>query len=338
MTTRSKAGITRPNPRYLLSCEAIPKEPKSVKTALRHSGWKQAMEVELQALIDQKTFQLVPKSPTMHVLGTKWVWKTKLKSDGSLDKLKARYVAKGFNQVAGLDFQETFSPVIKHSTVHLVLSLATMNGWSLRQLDVKNAFLHGPLDEPVYVSQQPGFVNPLYPDHVWKLNKALYGLKQAPRTWFNRLSSYLVSYGFFCSTADPSLFVYRVSNVTMLLLLYVDDIILTGNDQATLHAFIHQIGLEFAIKDMGLLHFFLGIEVHYTSSGLFLTQSKYAREVLQCATMDACNAIATPMQTSRSFDDDIAFSDPHLYRSIASALQYLTITRPDLTYCVNHLC
>ena len=132
--------------------------------------------------------------------------------------------------MAGLDFQETFSPIVKHSIVRLVLSLATMNGWILRQLNVKNAFLHDPLDEPVYVSQPPDFVNPLYPDHVWKLNKALYGLKQAPRTWFNRLSSYLVSYDFFCSTADPSLFVYQVSNVTVLLLLYVDDIILTGND------------------------------------------------------------------------------------------------------------
>ena len=121
------------------------------------------MEAELQALVDQKTFRLVPWTPTMRVLGTKWIWKTKLNSDGTLDKLKACYVAKGFNQVAGVDFQETFSPVIRYSTVRLVLSLATMNGWILRQLDVKNAFLHGPLQEPVFVSQPPGFVDPMHP-------------------------------------------------------------------------------------------------------------------------------------------------------------------------------
>ena len=256
MTTRSKDGIHCPNKWYLLTCETIPKEPKSVKTALRHPGWKQAMEAELQALVDQKTFRLVPRTPTMRVLGTKWIWKTKLNSDGTLDKLKARYVAKGFNQVAGVDFQETFSPVIRYSTVRLVLSLATMNGWILRQLDVKNAFLHGPLQEPVFVSQPPGFVDPMHPDHVWQLNKALYGLKQAPRTWFDRLSSFLIDYGFKCSTADPSLFVFHVDNVVMLLILYVDDIILTGNDQSGLHEFINHVGHSFAIKDMGRLHFF----------------------------------------------------------------------------------
>ena len=178
----------------------------------------------------------------------------------------------------------------------------------------------------------------LHPDHVWQLNKALYGLKQAPRTWFDRLSSFFIDYGFKCSTADPSLFVFHVDNVVMLLLLYVDDIILTGNDQSGLHEFINHVGHSFAIKDMGRLHFFLGIEVQYTSYGLFLTQSKYAREVLERANMNECNSIATPMMVHSSEDDGSLFLDPQLYRSIAGALQYLTFTRPDLTYCVNYLC
>ena len=271
MVTRSKVGTHCPNKNYLLSSTLIPKDPKTTKTALRHPGWKKAMEDELQALKDQNIYQLVPLTPNMRVLGTKWIWKIKLNSDGSFDRLKARYVAKGFNQIAGLDFQETFSPVIKYSTVRLLLSIATMNGWHLKQLDVKNTFLHGPLAEPVYVSQPPDFEDPTFPNHVWKLNKALYGLRQAPRAWFNCLNSYLLHYGFTCSIADPSLFIYHHQDVIIILLLYVDDIILTGNSSNALDSFVHELSSRFNIKDLGRLHYFFGIEVHHTSYGLFLT-------------------------------------------------------------------
>ena len=213
-----------------------------------------------------------------------------------------------------------------------------MNGWTLKQLDVKNAFLHGPLTEPVYVSQPPGFEDPTFPEHVWKLNKALYGLRQAPRAWFNCLSSYLIHYGFTCSTADPSLFIYRHQDILIILLLYVDDIILTGNSIHELDSFVHELSSRFNIKDLGHLHYFLGIEVHHTSYGLFLTQAKYAKDVLDRAQMLDSNAVATPMSVKNNFDDDSVFQDPHLFRSIAGALQYLTFTRPDLAYSVNYLC
>ncbi|KAK3037795.1 hypothetical protein RJ639_030714 [Escallonia herrerae] len=163
----------------------------------------------------------------MNVVGCKWVNKTKLWQNGSLERLKARLVAKGFKQIPGVDFLETFSPVIKPATIRIVLTIALARNWDIRQLDVKNAFLHGYLTEPVFMEQPPRFQDPYKLRHVCKLNRALYGLRQAPRAWFDCFITFLLATGFFCSTADSSLFVHRSSRGTILLLLYVDDIILT---------------------------------------------------------------------------------------------------------------
>ena len=197
----------------------------------------------------------------MHVIGCKWVLKPKLKPDGSLDRLKARLVAKGYHQIDGVDYTETFLPVIKPGTIRLVLSLALVRHWDIRQLDVKNAFLHGVLTEDIYMEQPPSMINPKFPSHVCKLQRALYGLKQAPRAWFDRLSTFLLKYGFLCSLADPSLFVFHCSSGSLILLLYVDDMLLTGSDSQLLSSFIQLLHTEFAMKDLGPLHHFLGIEV-----------------------------------------------------------------------------
>ncbi|GKV27237.1 hypothetical protein SLEP1_g36430 [Rubroshorea leprosula] len=200
-------------------------EPKSVKTALKSSHWVKAMQEELVALQKNATWTLVPlPSPSINVVGSRWVFKTKLHSDGSLDRFKARLVAKGFSQIPGVDFDETFSPVLKPTTLRLVIALATTLKWPLRQLDVKNAFLHGQLKETVYMTQPPGFEDPSYPNYVCKLNKSIYGLKQAPRAWFDTFTLHLLKMGFKCSQADSSLFVLHTNHGTALLLLYVDDI------------------------------------------------------------------------------------------------------------------
>ncbi|KZV20191.1 cyanohydrin beta-glucosyltransferase-like [Dorcoceras hygrometricum] len=145
MVTRASRGIYKPNPRYafLLVGADIPREPRSVKTALQQTEWRAAMLDELAALNHNQTWTLVPRAPHMHVVGSKWVFKTKLKADGTLDRLKARLVAKGYHQIDGIDYVETFSPVIKPGTIRLVLSLDMVQRWDIRQLDVKNAFLHG---------------------------------------------------------------------------------------------------------------------------------------------------------------------------------------------------
>lgn len=341
MTTRSQKGIVKPNPKYALtvdSYQTIPHEPKTTKSALSYPGWKLAMLEELAALHQAKTWKLVPRTPHMHVIGLKWVFKTKLKPDGSLDRLKARLVAKGYHQIGGLDYTETFSPVIRPGTIRTVLSVALVNLWPIRQLDVRNAFLHGYITEDIYMEQPPGMADLQFPNHVCKLQRSLYGLKQSPRCWFDRPSTFLISCDFFCSLADPSLFVRHSAQGTLILLVYVDDMLITGSSTILVHSFIQTLSHEFSIKDLGPVHHFLGIEISTTSKGLQLSQAHYALTILERSKMIDCKPMSTPLDVKlKSPGHAITLADPSLYRGIVGALQYLTITRPDLSYSVNYV-
>ncbi|XP_035845798.1 uncharacterized mitochondrial protein AtMg00810-like [Helianthus annuus] len=218
----------------------------------------------------------------------------------------------------------------------MVLALATIYGWSLRQLDVRNAFLNGNLTETVYMEQPPGFINSQFPHHVCRLQKALYGLKQAPRAWFQRLSTFLLNNGFLCSKADTSLFVYKKGASIVYLLVYVDDKIVTGSDPQLIQLFITRLHKEFSVKDLGILGYFLGLEVAYSATGVYLSQAKYAHDILARAGLLDSKPVDTPLSTTDTFHSKgDSFHDPTLYRSLVGALQYLTITRPDLSYAVN---
>lgn len=196
MTTRSKTGIRKPNPRYaLVASKTIPSLPQTVADALAHPGWHQAMIEELDSIYQNHTWSLTPATAEMNILGCRWIFTVKLNADGSLNKLKARLVAKGFKQEEGVDFIETYSPVVRTSTIRIVLAVATSLDWSITQLDVKNAFLHGDLHEPVYMVQPPGFEDHTILHHVCSLKKAFYGLKQDPRAWFDKFTHFLIEYG-----------------------------------------------------------------------------------------------------------------------------------------------
>lgn len=274
MTTRAKAGVHKPNPRYALLTTS---EPRSVAAALKDPRWTQAMEEEMENQKVNHTFHLVPYEPSMSVLGSRWIFRQKLKADGSEDKCKARLVVKGNEQEERVDYLETFSPVVRTATIRIVLGVATTKNWPLTQLDVKAAFLHGELNEDIYMTQPPEFKDQAHPTHVCKLDKAIYGLKQAPRSWFDKFTNFLLEYGFKCSTADPSVFVYHTNGKTIILLLYVDDIILTGSDSDQIQQLIKDLSLQFSMKDLGSLHYFLGIQVESTPNGLFLHQKKICR-------------------------------------------------------------
>ena len=202
MQTRSKSGIFKPK----IFSAALHQEPTCVPLALAHLEWKKAMQDEFSALLRNHTRELVSLTAASHIIQTKWVFRTKLKADGSLDKYKAQLVAKGFQQNACIDILETFSPVIKPSTIRIIFTLAISKGWDIQQIDVNNAFLNGDLHEDVFMTQPEGFEDPIKPNHVCKLCKALYGLKQAPRAWFEKLKSALLSWGFKKSVSDTSLF------------------------------------------------------------------------------------------------------------------------------------
>jgi hypothetical protein len=183
------------------------------------------MQSEINALNHNKTWILVDKAPHMKPIGNKWVYKIKHKTDGSVERYKARLVAKGYNQVEGLDFFDTFSPVAKITTVRTLIALASINSWHLHQMDVNNAFLHGDLQEEVYMDVPQG-VTCSKPNQVCKLIKSLYGLRQASRKWYEKLTSLLIDQGYSQSSSDYSLFILRHGSEFTALLVYVDDIIL----------------------------------------------------------------------------------------------------------------
>jgi hypothetical protein len=203
-------------------------EPRNLDEALQDSNWKEAMQAEY-SLMKNKTWHLVPPQRGTNVIDCKWVYKIKRKQDGSLDRYKARLVAKGFKQRYGIDYEDTFSLVVKAAIIRIILSVVVARAWSMRQLDVQNAFLHGLLEEEVYMRQPPGFEDSSHPNYICKLDKALYGLKQAPRAWYSRLSKKLVDLGFHSSKADTYLFFYSKNGITMFMLVYVDDIIVISS-------------------------------------------------------------------------------------------------------------
>ena len=314
--------------------------PKNLGEALSHPGWNAAMTYEINTCDETKTWSLVPYPSGAHVLGCGWVHKIKLNADGTVEKLRSRLVAQGDEQEEGVDFLETYSHVVRAATVRMVLHTATINHWDIKQLDVKNAFLHGDLTETVYMKQPPGFKNPEHPDYVCLLHKAIYGLKEAPRAWFDKFSPFLLSFGFICSVKDPSLFIYHHGGTTIFLLLYVDDMALTGNDSSVMKKLLQSLSSEFRIKDMGPLSYFLGIQVQYMLTGLFLNQEKYASDLLQTTRMLDCSPMPTPLplQLDRVPHQEEYFSDAKYFRSLAGKLQYLTLTRPDLQFAVNLVC
>lgn len=281
---------------------------------------------------------MVPPDPTYNIVGCRWVFRIKQNSDGTVDRFKSRLVAKGFNQRPGVHYFETYSPVVKHPTIRLVLGQAVGRGWLLRQLDVNNAFLEGPLSEEVYMAQPPGFVDVDKPDYVCKLFKAIYGLKQAPRAWYTVLRDFLLEAGFFNFVADMSLFILHKAGITLFVLGYVDDIVVTGNSPTHVQLFIDLLTARFSLKDVGALSYFLGIEVTRTVNGLTLTQMKYINDLLQRTNMVCCKPVSTPMADHPTLTattaSGVLLTDPTEYRSIVGSLQYLLFTRPDIAFAV----
>ncbi|GJT27040.1 ribonuclease H-like domain-containing protein [Tanacetum coccineum] len=258
------------------------------------SKWRNAMFDEYNALIKNGTWILVPRPTGVNVVRSMWLFKHKFHANEMLSRYKAQLVANGSSQQQGIDVDETFSPVVKPTTIRIVLSLAVSRKWPIYQLDVKNAFLNDDLFETVYMHQPPGFTDPRFPHHGSQ-----------------------VAY----------------------LLIYVDDIILTSSSPALLQQIIDSLHKEFDMTDLGALNYFLGISTDRTSTGLFLSQKKYALQLLECAHMVHCNPSRTPVDTeSKLGPEGVPVQDPTLYRSLAGGLQYLTFTRPDLYYAVQQVC
>ena len=315
-------------------------EPSSYAKASQHDCWIKAMQAELDALQSNETWRLTPLPPHKTAIGCRWIYKIKHRADGSIERYKARLVAKGYTQMEGLDYLDTFSPVAKLTTVRFLLAIAAMNNWHLRQLDVNNAFLHGELDEEVYMQVPPGLTIQ-NPNLVCRLQRSLYGLKQASRQWFLKLSSLLTTHGFQKSQLDHSLFLRFTGSITTILLVYVDDIILTGNSSSEIQEIITILDQTFKIKDLGNLKYFLGLEVARSSNGIHLSQRKYTLDILSDSGMLGCRPNTTPMDYSTKLHTTagtpLSDAESSSYRRLVGRLIYLTNTRPDIMYAVQQL-
>jgi hypothetical protein len=227
------------------------------------------MNMEFKTLQANSTWHLVPPKKGINIIDCKWVYKIKWWSDGSVDMYKARLVDKGFKKQYEIDYEDTFSPAIKAATIHLIILVAMSQGWSLRHLDVHNAFLNGVLEEEVYMWQPPGYEDKKVPHYLCKLDKALYELKQAPWAWYSRLSSMLKSFGFSASKIDTSLFFYNDDKCTVYVLVYVDDIIISSSSPVFTDTQVRKLNQEFSLKDLGDLHYFLGVVVKRSKQNLW---------------------------------------------------------------------
>lgn len=293
MVTWSRNDIFKP--KAYVSSKPAYVEPSIDDEALAYPGWKAAMQGENNALLNNTTWRLEPFDDSMHVISNKWVYRIKRKSDGSVERYKARLVARGFEQQAGVDFLDTFSPVIKPITVILVMSLVVTHSWPIQHIDVNNAFLKGHLKEIIYMKQPYSFVDPKFPTQVCRLIRSIYGMRQAPRAWFDRLKKYLVDWGFTRSPFDHSLFIYKMKTHLLLVLVYVDDILVTGGDSDLISKLIVDLDMEFSLKTLGEVSYFLGIEVHRSVAGITLHQSKYIRDLLHRTNLMDCKPCCSPI-------------------------------------------
>ena len=324
---------------YSLIATTCNEEPLTFEDAFDDPLWINAMQSEMDSIHRNGTWELCELPKGKNVIGTKWVYKIKRKSDGSIDRYKARLVAKGYAQQYGIDYEETFAPTSRMTTIRTVVALAAHRGWKVHQLDVKTAFLNGDLQEEVYVKQPPGFAMKGKEHMVCRLNKALYGLKQAPRAWYEKIHKHLIALGFTCSPIESTLYVCKDGVDLIVLVLYVDDILLTGPCAAKLDILMVDLQYSFDVTYLGLLSYYLGIQFVSVEGGIMMHQAKYVEKLLQRFGFEDCKPVATPVETGFRFsvEDSSDVFDTSLYQQAVGCLIYACNTRPDIQYAVSQL-
>lgn len=318
-------------------CLLAADEPMGVDDALEEDCWVDVMKSELKSIQENDTWCYADLPKGQRAIGLKWVYKVKRDPEGTILKHKARLVAKGYAQKQGVDYEEVFAPVARLETVRLILALATQGSWEVHHMDVKSAFLNGVLSEEVYVHQPPGFLNPKYPGKVLRLKKTLYGLKQAPRAWNAKLDSELQKLGFVRSEEEHAVYKKGCGSSLLLLGVYVDDLIICGPDRNNIAEFKSQMSKTFSMSDLGMLSYYLGMEVKQSPGQISICQRAYAIKIIEQCGMTGCNSVDTPMEQNCKLlpgKPDLA-RDVTKYRSIVGSLRYLVNTRPDIAFAVG---
>ena len=312
--------------------QSLGTDPKSYREAIASENkerWKEAMESEWNALKDNETFEIVKARHGIRPVGCRWVFKTKLKADGTIERYKARLVARGFSQRPGIDFFETFAPVARLESIRIILAIAVSKGYKIYQADVKNAYLNGTIDTEIYMDLPEGY---LVEGKMLRLKKGLYGLKQAGRLWYNTFDEFMKAQKYTNLRSDPC--IYKGNN--MVIILYVDDIIMCGTYQ-DIHAYMTQAQATFKMQDFKQLEWFLGISVKAYDTGIKLSQELYITKILQRFNMTDCKPHTTPESVTKT-DSDECLKTNIPYRELVGSLMYLAnATRPDIAQSVGKL-
>ncbi|GJY11841.1 putative ribonuclease H-like domain-containing protein [Tanacetum coccineum] len=320
----------------LFACFLSQMEPKKVTQALNNESWVEAMKELLQFKL-LNVWTLVNFPHGKKAIGTKCVFRNKKDERRIVVRNKARLVAQGHKQEKGIDYDKVFAPVARIEAIRLFLAYALFMDFTVYQMDVKSAFLYGTIEEEVYVSQPPGFMDPEFPDKVYKVEKALYGLHQAPRAWYETLFTYLLENGFRKGTIDKTLFIKKIKNDILLVQVYVDDIIFGSTKKSLSTEFEQLMHKRFQMSSIGELTFFLGLQVEQRKDDIFLSQDKYVYDILNKFGFSSVKTASTPIETHKplSKDADGTYVDVHLYRSMIGSLMYLTSSRPDIMFAVR---
>jgi hypothetical protein len=327
-------------------------EPKSFRQAMSGPDadkWYKAAAVEMQAHLDNGTWELVKLPAGRKAIGSKWMFKIKRNADGSIERYKARLVAQGFSQHPGIDFTETFAPTTKWAALHSIFALAAFEDLELESVDISNAYLNGELkDVEVYMKQPEGFE---VKDSSWvaKLQKGLYGMKQGGRCWYEKLDEVLQREGFRHLRSDASIFVWEDANSKVIVPVFVDNITLASKSKLKIQMLKALLAKHFKPRDLGASKQLLGVKIlrNRKKGELGLTQHGYARDILTRFGLSDCRPVSTPLNPGTRLDVSLAPSTPAEvafmrtvdYVSAVGALIYLVIvTRPDIAYAVGVLC
>lgn len=319
------------------------KEPKSMKEAMEGEQarqWKQATDSEYKSLIENDTWDLVKLPNGRTSIGCRWVFKVKHQSNGRVERFKGRLVAKGYAQKYGIDYDETFSPVVRFSSIRTLLAFAVQNGMLIHQMDVETAFLNGNLDEEIYMDQPEGYGIPGKEHLVCRLKKSLYGLKQSSRCWSTVFKKYMESNKFKQSTADPCVYI-RNAETMIIVAVYVDDLIVIAETEEEMKKVKQSLSAQFKMKDMGKLHYCLGITIEQDSEQkcLWMHQKQYILKMLEKFGLSEAKPVSTPADLSTKLEKDDGVSkevDSISYQSMVGSLLYAAMaTRPDIAQAVR---
>ena len=324
---------------YRAVCD-IPQTYKDAIASAKSRQWKNAMNEEMRSLEENETFTLTSLPPGKQAVGGRWVYALKSDIDGS-DKYKARFVAKGYSQKLGIDYEETFSPTADMTSMRVIMQKAAQEDLILHQMDVKTAYLHAPIDCELYIEQPEGYEKKSQTGEklVCKLQKSLYGLKQSGRNWNVMLHTYLTENGFVQNPADHCVYTKEKHNEKVILLVWVDDLIIAASNEGVLDSVKVMLTERFKMKDLGKLKHFLGIDFDQTGDQVKMSQKKYVTKILERFGMQDCRSRETPCEPKLEYTEDAEkMKEPRRYREAVGSLIYLsTCTRPDITFVVSKL-